>query len=58
MISSVTYGHSELITQIKEQCEGFEEYIFLLFDEFYQIATNKAAFQAFKKRFLEDKPQV
>lgn len=58
MISSVTYGHSELITQTKEQCEGFEENIFLLLDEFYQIATNKAAFQAFKKRFLEDKPQV
>ena len=58
MISSISYGHSELITQTKEQIEGFEENIFLLLDEFYQIATNKAAFQAFKKRFLEDKPHV
>lgn len=57
MISSVSYGYSELITQIKEGCDGYENQILLFFDEFFQIATNKAAFIAFKKRFLEDKPQ-
>ena len=56
LISSVTYGYSELITQIKEQCEGFDGKILLHFDQFYEIASNAEAFQAFKKRFLEDKP--
>ncbi len=56
MISSVSFGHSELINQIRDQIEGSEDKILLFFDEFYQIANNKAAFLAFKKRFLEDKP--
>ncbi len=56
MISSTTFGHAELISQTKEQISGFEEKIFLFFDDFYQIAKNKEAFLTFKKRFLEDKP--
>lgn len=56
MISSVSYGHSELINQIKDQTDGYEGKILLFFDEFDQIAANHGAFQAFKKRFLEDKP--
>lgn len=58
MISSVSFGHSELINQTKDQNEGFENDILLFFDEFFQIASNKEAFKAFKKRFLEDKPQT
>ena len=58
MISSISIGHSELINQIKDQVEGYESQILLFFDEFYQIASNGSAFQAFKKRFLEDKPHA
>lgn len=57
MISSVNFGHSELINQTKDQIDGHEDKVLLFFDDFYQIATNKAAFLAFKKRFLEDKPR-
>lgn len=57
MISSISFGHSELINQTKEQINGHEDQVLLFFDDFYQIATNKAAFLAFKKRFLEDKPR-
>jgi ATP-dependent Clp protease ATP-binding subunit ClpB len=57
MISSISFGHSELINQTKDQIEGYENKILLFFDDFYQIATNQAAFLAFKKRFLEDKPR-
>lgn len=57
MISSVSFGYSELITQIKDQCDGYEDNVLLFFDEFYQIASNPQAFKAFKKRFLEDKPR-
>lgn len=57
MISSVNYGHSELINQIKDEIENYEKDILLVFDEFYQIATNPAAFQAFKNRFLEELPK-
>jgi ATP-dependent Clp protease ATP-binding subunit ClpB len=56
MISSVNFGHSELINQIKDQIEGYDDKVLLFFDEFYQIAANPAAFRAFKKKFLEDKP--
>ena len=56
IISSINFGHSELINQIKDQVEGYDDKVLFFFDEFYQIADNKAAFQAFKKRFLEDKP--
>lgn len=57
MVSSVSFGHSELINQTKEQISGHEDKVLVFFDDFYQIATNKAAFLAFKKRFLEDKPR-
>lgn len=56
IVSSYNYGHSEVINQIKGQTEGHDGQVLLFFDEFYQITTNRAAFQAFKKRFLEDKP--
>ena len=56
MISSVSFGDSELISQTKDQCEGFEDRILLYFDEFYQIVVNEDAFRTFKKRLLEDKP--
>lgn len=56
MISSLNYGHSELINQTKNQIENYEDKILFAFDEFYPIITNPGAFQAFKKRFLEDKP--
>lgn len=58
MISSVSFGHSDLINQIKDQINGHENEVLLFLDEFYQVATNKGAFQAFKKRFLEDKPHA
>lgn len=56
MISNVSYGHSELINQTREQIEGHEEEVLFFFDEFYQLVLNKGAFQTFKKKFLEDKP--
>lgn len=58
MISSLSFGHSELINQIKDQIDGYDGRVLLFFDEFYQIANNNSAFQAFKKRFLEDKPHA
>lgn len=57
MISNLTFGHSELINQTKEQMRGFDDKILLFFDEFYQLAENKGAYLAFKKRFLRDQPQ-
>lgn len=56
MISSVSFGHAELIAQTKEQCAGDDDKILFYFDQFYQIAIKEQAFQSFKKRFLEDKP--
>lgn len=56
MISNLSFGHSELINQTKEQIEGYENQVLLFFDDFYQLASNKAAFLAFKKRFLADSP--
>lgn len=56
MVSNVSYGHSELINQTREQIEGHEDEVLFFLDEFYQLASNKDAFQAFKKRFLVDKP--
>lgn len=58
MLSNVNYGHSELINQIKDQIDGFEDKVVLFFDEFDQVLTNKGAFQVFKKRFLEDEPRT
>lgn len=58
MISSVNFGHSELINQIKDQIGGYEDRVLLFFDEFQQIVSTKGAFQAFKKRFLEDEPHA
>jgi hypothetical protein len=55
VVSSYGFGYSEVINQIKEQSDGYDEALFF-FDEFDKIATNKEAFKAFKKRFLEDKP--
>jgi len=57
MISSASFGHAELINQTKDQISGYEDKVLLFFDDFYQIAANKAAFLTFKKRFLEDKPR-
>src|SRR5262249_40554923 len=54
MISSLTYGHAELINQTKSQTDDFEENILFFLDKFDQIAGNNAAFHAFNKRFLED----
>lgn len=56
MISSLSFGHSDLINQTKEQITGHENNVLLFFDDFYQMASNKAAFLAFKKRFLSDGP--
>ncbi len=56
MLSNVSFGHSELINQTKDQINGHEKELLIFLDEFYQLASNKTAFQAFKKRFLEDKP--
>lgn len=58
MISNVSFGHAELVNQTMDQIkEGRKpERALLFFDEFHQLATNQAAFHAFKKRFLEDKP--
>lgn len=56
MISSVSYGHSDLINQIKDTISGFENKTLLFFDEFFQVAAKAEAFQAFKNRFLEVKP--
>lgn len=56
MISSASFGHAELINQTKDQIRGYEDKVLLFFDDFYQIATNKAAFLTFKKRFLQDTP--
>ncbi len=58
IVSSYSYGHSEVINQIKEQTEGYDGNVLFFFDEFFPIATSSAAFQAFKKRFLEDKPHA
>jgi hypothetical protein len=58
IVSSYSYGHSEVINQIKEQTEGYNGDILFFFDEFCSIATNAAAFQAFKKRFLDDQPHT
>jgi hypothetical protein len=57
MVSSASFGHSEIINQIKDQIAGYEDKLLLFFDDFYQIANNKAAFLAFKKRFLQDQPR-
>lgn len=56
MISHVSYGHSQLINQTREQIEGYENQVLFFLDEFYQLANHKEAFKAFQKRFLEDKP--
>lgn len=56
MISNLSFGHSELINQTKDQIIGYENRILLFFDDFYQMANNKTAFLAFKKRFLADSP--
>lgn len=56
IVSSYSYGHSEVINQIKEQIEGYNDNVIFFFDEFFSIATNAAAFQAFKKSFLDDQP--
>ncbi|WP_143298897.1 hypothetical protein [Candidatus Protochlamydia sp. W-9] len=56
LISNYSFGHSELINQIKNQIDGFEDQILFHFDELDQLATNDSAFKAFKKRFLTDRP--
>jgi ATP-dependent Clp protease ATP-binding subunit ClpB len=57
LISNVSFGHSELINQTKEQIAGFEENILLFVDEIDHLIKQPSAFDAFKKRFLEDKPR-
>lgn len=57
LIMSSDHGHGELINQIKNQIDQNEENVLLFFDEFYQVVLKSGAFQTFKKRFLEDKPQ-
>ena len=56
MIGNANFGHAELINQTKHQIDGHEKELLIFLDEFYQLASNKTAFQAFKKHFLEDKP--
>lgn len=56
LMSTVNYGHAELISQLKEQCEGFDEKILFFFDDFGQISEDKKAFETFKTKFLEEKP--
>jgi ATP-dependent Clp protease ATP-binding subunit ClpB len=58
MMSHVSFGHAELINQLREQIEGYEDNVLLFFDDFDQIASNATAFRTFKKRFLEDQPRV
>jgi hypothetical protein len=56
LISNYTFGHSELINQIKSQIEGYENQILFHFDELDQLADNPSTFKVFKKRFLTDRP--
>ena len=58
VVSSFNYGYSEVINQIKEQIEGYDNQVIFFFDELYDILSNKEAARAFKKRFLEDKPHA
>ncbi|WP_068470832.1 hypothetical protein [Candidatus Protochlamydia phocaeensis] len=56
LISNVSFGHSELINQIKDQIGGYEKKTLFLMDEFDQLASNQGAFQAFKNHFLQGGP--
>lgn len=56
LTSSYTFGHSEIMNQMKDEMKGFNSRILLFFDEFYRIVLNAEAFRAFKKQFLEDEP--
>lgn len=56
LMSNVSFGHSELINQIKDQMAGYEHQVLFHLDEIDQLVKNGGAFQAFKKRFLEDQP--
>ncbi|CUI16642.1 heat shock protein ClpB [Candidatus Protochlamydia naegleriophila] len=56
LMSNVSFGHSELINQVKDQLAGYEHQVLFHLDEIDQLVKNGGAFQAFKKRFLEDRP--
>lgn len=57
LISNVSFGHAELINQTREQIAGYENQVTLIVNEFFQIATNRNAFLAFKERFLDTQPR-
>ena len=58
IVSSYTYGVSEIINQMMDQIFGYHEEVLFVFDELFPILSNKDASKAFKKRFLEDRPHA